>query len=129
MQTIFEVLFYALTLWFVVYEISQYVDAKPNHAFIKKMKAIPDTDERWKDKKWRAVSLMNTAYFLWLLVGLTSFQWPVFLAVILLSFIPKHFVFIRKVDALLSALLLLFVIVNKYQLHLDTWAWIRSLFI
>lgn len=77
-------------------------------------------------------------YTIWTIVGLFTFQWPVFLAMIMLGAITYQVrkrnidnVWILKIDGILSLGLLLFVLINAKILHIDVGqivdTWIGSL--
>lgn len=55
------------------------------------------------------------------MLGLFTFQWYLFLFIIFLSFFPfkSKYVLVKKIDSLFHALLLGFIIINKYHLHLS----------
>lgn len=58
-------------------------------------------------------------YFILLLIGIVTSQWPVFVLIILLGFIPKSNKFIIIVDSFITMLLVLFIILNKFHLQID----------
>lgn len=64
-------------------------------------------------------------------IGLFSTQWPVFLLMIIMGIIMsltyKNNVIARKVDSVISCALLLFIIINKYHLHLDLVGFLKTL--
>lgn len=68
--------------------------------------------------KWGLFQLFELFYFIVLVVGLLSSQWVGFIAILILSFIPKRTVTFRKFDGVLSMLILLFILLNKYQFHI-----------
>lgn len=72
----------------------------------------------------RAYSVMFFCYSIWAFIGLFSSQWPMFVLLFLLVLIPKKFVWWVKVDALISFLILLFILINKYHLHIDLMAFL-----
>lgn len=64
-------------------------------------------------------SILGMFYWVVCLVGLMSSQWVVFVAIITLAIVPKRWLWWRYVDTVLSILLLLFIILNKYHFHVD----------
>lgn len=58
-------------------------------------------------------------YLIWALIGLTTSQMPIFLVFLLISAIPKKKVLMYKIDGYISILLLIFILINKYQLHIN----------
>ena len=75
-------------------------------------------------------------YIIWAFVGLLSFNWILFLALILLSVIGTIItkitknrivkIIYRKFDGILSACILLFIILNKYHLHINLYELIKN---
>jgi hypothetical protein len=66
-------------------------------------------------------------YFIWSFVGIFTSQWVLFLLLILLGFIPlKRFKAWMKIDAAISIAILMLIILNKYHLHIDVLASIKS---
>jgi len=64
--------------------------------------------------------VLMAGYCLWTIIGLFSSQWICFLVIILLSLIPKkQSVVLRWIDALVTVVILLFIILNAYHLHLN----------
>lgn len=73
---------------------------------------------KW-DKEMKGVSIRGIFFMIYSFVGLMSSQMPIFLIIILLGTFKKKsvktFVFWRVV----RIGLLMFIIINKYQLHVD----------
>lgn len=64
-------------------------------------------------------SLLSLPYWFILFVGLLSSQWVAFALIILLAFIPKRKLWFRYVNSILIIAILTFIVLNKYQLHID----------
>lgn len=74
--------------------------------------------------------LIHVMYLIWGFVGLMSSQWVLFLAFILFSCIPlKKYTWYRVFDGIISLLIVLFILVNAYHLHIDVLGWVKSIFI
>ncbi|OUO85379.1 hypothetical protein [Bacteroides sp. An269] len=91
-----------------------------------KVKKTAEAVKRYKGKKLEECSstfiawaVFNCIYLLICFVGLMSTQWIGFLALIILSFIPKRWFTWRVIDCILGILILAFVILNKYQFQID----------
>ena len=67
-------------------------------------------------------------YFLWIFTGLFTFQWPIFLLLFLMGLIPKKWIVIRWIDAFISLVILIFILINAYHLHIDIFPILKSLF-
>ena len=65
------------------------------------------------------IVILDLVYLLWTFGGLFTFQWPVFLFILLLGVIPKRNLALRRADALISLLVLIFIVINAYHLKID----------
>jgi hypothetical protein len=66
------------------------------------------------------LGLMFVSYVTWVFIGLLSSQWIVFLLLVIVNFIPKGLSKpLHIADSITSIILLLFIIVNKFHLHID----------
>lgn len=63
--------------------------------------------------------LVTLTYLLLTLLGLFSFQWILFLVILLMSLMPKKYSIIICLDAFITVTILLFIIINKYHLHIN----------
>lgn len=64
--------------------------------------------------------IFNICLILWAMIGLLSSQWLLCLLLLLLKFIGKgKYVWVFKLKHLISFLILLFTVLNKYQFHID----------
>lgn len=91
-----------------------------------KVKKTAEAVKRYKGKKAEECSstfiawvTCNLIYLIICFIGLMSTQWIGFLALIVLSFIPKRWFTWRVIDCILGILILVFVILNKYQFQID----------
>lgn len=71
--------------------------------------------------------IMNTLYILWVIVGIFSSQWPLFILLLVISLSTdylrkKKFSFYDKywvnIDAILCLVAIIFIWINKYHLHI-----------
>jgi len=61
----------------------------------------------------------------WSVLGLLTFQWPVFVLLIVFSFIPtKHYV-IRLFKSLVILAILVFIVLNAYHFNIDVLSFIK----
>lgn len=72
-------------------------------------------------KKNKDLILWQFAYFLLGAIGLFSSQWPIFLFMLALGLIPRKIIpiFMIKMDAILCVILTVFMVINRYHLHLN----------
>lgn len=101
-----------------------------------KVKKTAEAVKRYKGKKAEECSstfiawcVCNWIYLIICFVGLMSTQWIGFLALIILSFIPKRWIAWRITDCILGILILAFVILNKYQFQIDLNSLITKMFV
>lgn len=77
-------------------------------------------------------AFLQLLYFAWVLVGLFSSQWVIFLLIFCLSFVNSWFRGSRiwnSVDSILTIILILFAILNTYHLQIDLFSEILDLFL
>ena len=81
---------------------------------------------KW-DKEIKGVAIRGVLFMIYSFIGLMSSQMPIFLVIILLGTFKKKtvrsFIFWRVV----RIALLMFIIINKYQLHIDLIKYITNL--
>lgn len=115
-------IFYLLLFIFIYYEISVIGNAE---RIVKRVEEYKNTP---KDEKLEYLSqnnslvsyfIFNLFYFSYVFVGLFTSQWWLFLTIIAMSFIPKKKPLARKIDAIVTVAILLFILINKYHLHIN----------
>lgn len=115
-------LFYLLTIVAITYELFVFRAPARVHNFEKRIKM--NTGKGNKPLKYQtAFAILTICYSLWTFVGLFTSQWPLFLLMFIFAIvIPKnlHTVF-RQIDALLTAIVLFFIVINVYHLHIDVY--------
>jgi hypothetical protein len=118
-------LFYYTSIIFIMAEFVTISSPKKIHqgvAEIKKRK--PDT----MTLNMKLYVFVGLFYLVWALVGLFSSQYICFVALLILSFMPKKHWIIRWVDAVLSLFILIFLILNYAHWHIDLSQIITQLF-
>ena len=119
-------LFYLLTIFPILWEMANISSPKKMHETLKRMKDIKEYDKY--SAKQKMFSFLMLCYVGWTLVGFMSFQWPIFLIIILMSFIPKAHYVLRWIDSFITLMLLVFIMVNAYHLKIDTYNVILNYF-
>lgn len=95
---------------------------------------ISENEHKDRDEipfEFRALAVLMFCYAFWVIMGLFTNQWFLFLALLALSLIPKKYYVLRCIDAFLSVSLLIFIIINQFHLHYtapDVLAFIKSFF-
>lgn len=72
-----------------------------------------------------ALIIWTLVYFSWSIIGLFTSQWEIFLALFILSLatgavakiFKNHISIILKVDAFITVILLVFMLINRFHLH------------
>lgn len=123
-----EHLFYLMVILCFLFELSKIANATDIYKFITMNNEYKEnTGKTLEYSSWtqREKNYYSTSciYLSVCILGLFSSQWIVFLAIFLQTIIMviisyRHPILI-KVDSAISALLLLFICLNKYHIHLD----------
>ena len=120
-------LFYFIAILPLIWEMTNLLNIKRTHNFQKRMNKKSKSENFTTSEK--SLSFLTHGYLVWVFIGLFSFQWIVFLSIIILGLIPKKLLLIRWVDSLISFVLLLFILLNAYHFKIDTFAMVRSFFL
>ena len=113
------ILFYFLVATLIIVEIYQFQIYELWIKLKELSKKEKEVFNKYAKENIGAVSLscIVMSYYLGLtLVGLFSSQWPFFLTLLLLGFIPKKRKWWRIVDMILSIMLLLAILVCKFHI-------------
>lgn len=122
-SNIMQHIFYIFAAFAILYEGIVLMNPVKFLRFKEKVRITPNELKSDIAKSWGWCLLF---YFLWCFAGLFSSQFPLFLGIFLCNLIPKKFVLTVMIDASLSFFLLLFIIINKYHLHIDITDYIIS---
>lgn len=112
-----EHIFYLLVSFFLAFEILSLFAVKKIHASVNKYRDLSNVQDM--SATFATYYVVNVLYFLTCVIGLISSQWACFLLILALCFIPKRYLTWRIIDGVISILILLFVILNKYHFHID----------
>ncbi len=112
-----EHVFYLLVSFFLAFEILSLFAVKKIHASVNKYRDLSNVQDM--SATFATYYVVNVLYFLTCVIGLISSQWACFLLILALCFIPKRYLTWRIIDGVISILILLFVILNKYHFHID----------
>lgn len=118
-----EIIFYIAVLSCIIIEIVQLTETK----------RIVNAIYRYKEDKkmttnFGIYTFASLYYWAISFIGLLSFQWYLFLLIIIMGFIPKgKYIWVRRVDSLISIAILLFAVLNKYHFHITLFKpWIKD---
>lgn len=117
-------IFYLTAIYFILCEYGNIKIAKQitEYSFLleyyKKRfnKTLPFS--KW-DKEMKGVSIRGILFMIYSFIGLMSSQMPIFLVIILLGTFKKKSVGVFVFWRVVRVGLLMFIIINKYQLHVD----------
>lgn len=112
-----EHVFYLLVSFFLAFEILSLFAVKKIHASVNKYRDLSNVQDM--SATFATYYVVNVLYFLTCVIGLISSQWACFLLILAFCFIPKRYLTWRIIDGVISILILLFVILNKYHFHID----------
>lgn len=110
--------FYALYVLALIGECSHFAHPQERLEAVKKLKeSIKDKDVDDWPKNTRGPIIQSVIYMALTIVGLFTFQWYAFVVMLLISAIPKRVWWYVRIDALLSILIILYVVINKFHFH------------
>ncbi len=118
-------LFYVLVVFFIAFEVVVLLSERTIHNAVAELRHQEKEYGKGKvpfgviNPKLVAYSIVGAFYWLACLVGLMSSQWVAFAAISVLALVPKRWLWWRYIDTVLSILLLLFIVLNKYHFHID----------
>ncbi len=124
-----KLLFYSWGILAIMYEMMVLSSPVKITTFNKNRKTKNSKDYTgWEN----AFVILILFYIIWCCIGLFTSQWLLFIVIICLGFIPKrNIAFLIWIDSLISLLILVFIFINSFHLHLNLWSdyvlpWIKS---
>lgn len=113
-----EFLFYIFAIPALLWELINITSVTRTHNFMNRLK-----DDKVKlsnkGKTEQNVAFLMILYAIWMFLGLFTSQYILFLFLLTISFIPKKYRIIRFVDGVISFLVILFIILNKYHFGIN----------
>ena len=109
-------LFYLLAIAPIIFEFYTFYCTERMYGFYKKYVVEAKTNPTITPMIF---TIFMWFYVIWNIVGLFSSQWILFLSILLISLIPKRKQWIMKIDAFVALCILVFIILNRYHLHID----------
>lgn len=114
-------LFYFLAILPLMFEMMVLSEPTKAKNFSQKLKGIKADEMTSQQQSYTVLCL---GYWVWCFVGIFTFQWPLFLLIFALGFIPKTETWMRAIDAFITILILLFILLNAYHFKIDIWHWL-----
>lgn len=113
-----EYIFYSFALFAICYEYIVIKNPSKSIQIYKSIRMKNSDFQLFTDKELILV-IFNYLYILWVFVGTFTSQWLMFLVIFLLSFLSKNNKYIRVIDSVITFLILLFIVLNKFHLHIQ----------
>lgn len=121
-------IFYFLAAFPVLWEAKCLLETEKVYKWVLNFKSLDKSDISKWTKSQRSFVLYMYGYYIWIFIGLFTFQWPLFLFILLMSLIPKgDYIWIRRLDALITILILIFIVLNAYHFKIDVFKLIIEL--
>ena len=124
-MTILGTLFYLVGIMGILFEIKVIQDPTSTDIFVKNLKIKQklfnkgDSLNEYFSKEELSFVLWQGGYMLWVFAGLFfTFQWAIFLLFLGISFIPMKNPENRKINAIASLMILLFMNINYFHLQI-----------
>lgn len=118
-------IFFSLAIFAIMYELMIVMNTRKVSKFITNMKHKKGSEY---NKEEKVFAFLLLCYFIWGMVGLITSQWVLFLAMFIIGIItPNKYIVTRWINAFISFLLLTFMLINKFHLHIDLGNYLISL--
>lgn len=112
-------LFYAISIMPILWEMAGITEPKRVQSFLERLRNKKNEKPIVYTSTEKRFLQMQFLYFVWGFIGLFTNQWPLFLVLFLISLIPKRNIVLKWLDALYSFLLIVFILLNEYHLHIN----------
>lgn len=120
-----KIVFYLFGIFPILWEGYSLFNPRQTKNFVDTLLATKTEDRTDIQKTY---SFLTFGYFIWIAIGMmTALNWPLFMVIILLGFIPKNYLIIRMLDSFISLSLIIFAFVNAFHLHIDVFHWLINL--
>lgn len=124
MITAFTILFYLFALYAMVWEFTKLLNPVESFINSQKVQDFSKSKTKFDDYEKSTQSFVINELIEWgvCLLGIFTSQWPLFLGIILLSFVGrlyKRIIVLRVVDNAICGAALLFAVINRFHIHID----------
>ena len=117
-------IFYFLAIFPIIWESLTITSTRKVSEFIKS-----SATSEYKDKtsNQKVYTFLVLGYILWVIIGLFSSQWVLFLTLFIMAYIiPKRWLITRFLDGVISLGILIFMVINVYHLHIDVYEVVKQ---
>lgn len=120
-------LFYFMAIFPILWELMAIQSPKRVHNFVMQYRENNNKDFDNCTPNQKAYVVCMLGYIIWTIAGLLTFQWSVFALLLITCIIPKKFIWLRWCDAVLTFILLVFIVLNAYHFNIDVLTFLRSI--
>lgn len=116
-------IFYLLAILPIIWESIVLTNPMATQDFFNRYRFFTELGVKLEERPFSQIvySYFSLFYMLWIVVGLFSSQWDLFCGIIFLIFIPRPNILIHCLDALITLVILVFILLNVSYLHIDVW--------
>ena len=126
-----KVIFYLFTIIAIMYELHVLLNPKRTLSFMQELKRVSkiESDDGIKKYNLKQITfyLFSLGYLIWGTIGLMTFNWVLFLIMLLIGLIPKRYYLQYIIDSLIVIPLLVFAIVNTFHLKINLFNYISDM--
>ncbi len=116
--------YYIIGIAPIIWEILSIMNLHEVHAFCREYELVSKSKKPLNSTQ-NTFTFLMMLYVIWAIIGLFTSQWPLFILLLLVSFIPKKHVMVRLLDATISVSILIFIILNRFHFHINIWDWFK----
>lgn len=116
-------IFYLLAIFPMLWEFTVIMSPRKTREQVTRCVKTPPKE---KSTTQIAFLLLSFGYIVWCFIGLWSSQWMLFTMLLILGLVYKKNILIRVLDAIISAIIIVFMIINVYHLHIDLFTFILN---
>src|SRR5690606_21403675 len=102
-------LFFAFTPLFLYFELISFAHTDKVITVVNAVKLADKPVGMW------LFLITSWLYLIWIVIGLATPQWPLFLVLFLLGFMPRYTRLMIRLNAVISIILLLLALINQYH--------------
>lgn len=123
-------LFYLCSVVFIIYSTFSMINPKKLSNFFSEFKVLKDSENLPQDKVAMGclLALISIFFLIWVLVGLLTFQWPLFILLLVLSYTPSRHYVVRFIKSFVITIIIIFILLNAYHFNIDVFDVIKNLF-
>ncbi len=114
-----KTIYYLFGILPIIFELFKIAQLDKVYLFLNNFKKDIKKDYSEWNFNQKTYNIFMSLYLLWVILGLFTSNWILFLFIILISLIPTKTKLMLLIDGIVSFLILTFIIVNTFHLHID----------